>query len=41
MVDLVVRDAGESIGEPGLRIDPVEFVGFDQGLPPGHPALAE
>ena len=28
-------DAGEGVGEPGLRIDAVEFGGFDRGVGDG------
>ncbi len=31
-VDLVVGNAAENVGEPGLRIDAVEFGGFDLGV---------
>ncbi len=34
-VDLVVGDAGERVGEPGLRIDAVELGGFDQCIGDG------
>src|SRR5690606_15816329 len=37
-VDLVVRDAGEGIGEPRLRVDAVELCGFDQGVGDGRGA---
>ena len=30
--DLVVGDAAEHIGEPGLRIDAVQLGAFDQGV---------
>lgn len=28
--DFMVGDAGERVGEPGLRIDAIELCGFDQ-----------
>ena len=31
-VDLVVGNAAENIGEPGLRINAIEFGGFDEGV---------
>jgi len=31
LVDLVVRDAVENVGEPCLRINAVQLGGFDQG----------
>ena len=34
-VDLVVCDAAEGIGEPGLRIDAVELGGLNQGIDDG------
>ena len=30
--DLVIGDAAENVGQPGLRIDSVELSGFDQGI---------
>jgi hypothetical protein len=30
VVDLVVRNAGEGVGEPSLWIDAIQFGGFDQ-----------
>ena len=40
-VDLVVGDAFEDLGEPGLRIDVVEPGGLDQGVGDGGgPAAA-
>ena len=38
--DLVVRNAGEGIGEPRLRIDTVELVGLDEGIGDGRGAAA-
>lgn len=35
LCDLVVWDAGEGIGEPGVWIDGVEFCRFDQGVGDG------
>jgi len=35
-VDLVVRDAGKGVGEPGLGIDAAQLGGFDQGLGDGN-----
>ena len=32
---LVVSDAGKGISKPGLRIDAVQFGGFDQGVGDG------
>ncbi len=40
MGDLVVGDAGEGIGEPGLRVDAVELGGFDEGVGDGGGAAA-
>ena len=34
-VDLVVWNAGEGVGEPGLGIDAIEFCGLDQGVGDG------
>ncbi len=31
LVDLVVRDARQGVGEPGVGIDAVELGGLDQG----------
>ncbi|MFT7572353.1 MAG: hypothetical protein ACI9JL_003403 [Paracoccaceae bacterium] len=33
--DFVVGDTVENIGQPGLRIDAVEFGGFDQTIGDG------
>lgn len=30
--NLCIRDVGEDIGEPGLRIDTVELGGLDEGI---------
>jgi hypothetical protein len=30
--DLVIRDAGGGVGEPGLGIDAVELGGLDEGM---------
>jgi hypothetical protein len=35
LYDLVVGDATENVGEPGLRIDAVEFCRFDQRIGDG------
>jgi len=35
LVDLVVRDAGQGVGEPSLWIDAVELGGLDQGVGDG------
>ncbi len=35
LCDLVVGDAGQVVGEPGLRIYAVEFCGFDQRVGDG------
>jgi hypothetical protein len=35
LVDLVVGDAAEGVGEPGLWVDAVELGGFDQGAGDG------
>ena len=34
-VDLLVRDACECFGQPGLGIDAIQFGGFDQGVGDG------
>ncbi len=34
--DLMVGNAGEHVGEPALRVDAVEFGGFDQGVGNGR-----
>ena len=34
-VDLVIRDAGEDVGEPRLGVDSVEFGGFGLGVGDG------
>lgn len=38
--DFVVRDAGEGVGEPSLRIDGVQLGGLDQGVGDGGGAAA-
>ena len=35
-VDLVIRDAAKNVSEPSLRIDAVEFGGFDQTIGDGR-----
>ncbi len=35
LCDLVVGDAAQRVGEPSLRIDAVEFGGFDQRVGDG------
>ena len=30
--DLVIGDAAEHVGQPGLRIDAIQLGGFDQGI---------
>jgi hypothetical protein len=34
--DLVVGDAAEHIGEPGVRVDAIEFRRLDQGVGDGR-----
>ncbi len=35
-IDLVIGDACQYPGQPGLRIDAIKFCGFDQGECNGH-----
>lgn len=35
LVDLVIRDTGQGVGEPGMGIDGVELGCFDQGVGDG------
>ena len=39
-VDLVIRDAGEGVGESGLGIEAVQFCGFDRGVGDGSGSTA-
>ena len=38
--DLMVGDAAEHIGEPGLRVDAIEFCRFDHGVGDGGRSAA-
>jgi hypothetical protein len=36
MGNLCIRDIGQHVGEPGLRIDAVELGGLDEGIGDGR-----